>query len=118
MAFHYYICGVRQEGLNTSRPGELSLDFVVGHTRKEIKQAEIAKAMVEHKIVKTTDKEAIESVGLTELSAFLSVIPCLARANSLLVVKFETKFKMTRKDLEDYIKTTPLAELKKAELKF
>jgi len=113
--YHYYIVGVRMGNIYSKTPGELTTDFVVEHTRKEMKATEIAKSMVENKIWKTTHKEAIQSVGLTELASFFQVLPYMVRANNLLVIKLETKhFKLTKEDIQMYIKTTPIEELRKA----
>ena len=115
---HYYICGIRQAELDSNEPGGLYLDFMIEHTSKDIKQIEIAKAMIEHKMVKTTNKEALEATGMSGLAGIFEVIPYMARANNLLVVKFNSKFKLTKEDLENYIKTTPLEELRKARMSF
>jgi hypothetical protein len=113
--YRYYIVGIRMASIYTSTPGELEVDFIVEHTRKEMRAAEHAKSMVENVLWPTTHREAIHSVGLDELGGFFKVLPYMVRANNLMVIKLETKnLKLTREDISMYVKTAPIEELRKA----
>jgi len=113
---YHYIVGIRQKNLSSQNPGELSVDFIIPFTDKEVNAGELAKAMIDHKIIKTTTKEAFEAVRLTQLAFELTALGYRVRANDILVLKFASEFEIDDESLKMYIKTTPIEELRKARI--
>ena len=111
--FHYLV-GVRMAGINTDKPGEKFMDFVIEWTDKEVDAARIAKGMTENYFWKTSDKEALQATGMTKIGHAFHCAHLRAHVNDLLLLRFDSEFKWEEEIMATHIKYTPLEELKKA----
>jgi len=69
---------------------ELLLDSILRYTSKDIEKIELAKAMVEHKLIKTSAHEALKSVEMYHWIYLFYGFSHRANANSLRIFKFIT----------------------------
>ena len=72
--------------------------------------------MTENYFWETSNKEALEATGLTELASSFYMANIRARLNDLLVLRYDSDFKIEKDDMDNYIKFTNLKELKKAKV--
>jgi len=112
----YYLVGVRMEGINSETPGKNHMDFVIEWTDKDLEAVKIAKGMTENYFWKTSDKEALEINGLSELAHNLHFAQVRARINDFLLLRYNTDFKVEEDDMAIYVEFTDLEELKKAKI--
>src|SRR4030043_738717 len=111
--FHYLV-GVRQDGINSETPGKKHMDFMIEWTDKEVEALKIAKGMSENHFWKTSEKEAIKVNDLTELGQSLTFAHVRARVNDMLLLRYDSEFKIEEEIMATHIKFTDLEELKKA----
>jgi hypothetical protein len=113
--FHYLV-GVRMEGINSETPGKKHMDFMIEWTDKDIEAARIAKGMTENHFWKTSNEEAIQATGITELAHSLTFAHVRARVNDMLLLRYDSEFKWEENLMATHIQYTDLEELKKAKI--
>ena len=115
MIWHYLV-GVRMVGINSSTPGKKSMDFMIEWKGKDVEAARIAKGMTENYFWKTSNKEAIQTTGLSGMASSLYCAHIRARVNDLLLLRYDTEFKMEEDDMAIYVENTPLEKLVEAKV--
>ena len=113
---YYYSVGVRMSGINSDKPGEKYMDFMIEWTDKEVEASKLAKGMTENYFWKTSDKEALKINGLSDLAHSIHFAHIRAHVNDMLLVKFDSEVKWEEEVMAAHIKFTPLEELKKAKI--
>jgi len=112
---YFYIFGVRSETTKDLR-SELCLDFLIEYTSEDLENKELAKIMIENKMLPTSTEEAINAMGLNHLSAAIHCSKIRSRYERLSVHQFKSTFPMTREDLSDYVKSSNNCEYSRKKL--
>lgn len=87
---YYYILGVRA----VTKPDmtlSLQRDFIIKYSDDDLKDRNLAEAMVQNEMVKTTAEEAVEAMGLSRLGAEIHGAKLRIRFNPITVHQFKTE---------------------------
>ena len=114
---YYYIFGVRAEPATSDIPGNLSLDFLIDYTDDDIEKVELAKLMIDNKILKTSQSEAVEACGLSRFRQELFGASMRAQVNMLSVHKIKSDFKMDFEILSIWVDSCNYDEIARQKLK-
>jgi len=117
----YYIFGVRYER-KEDLTSELSLDFMIEYTDREMENSNLAQEMIKNEMNYTSKKEAIEACNLNKLNIELFAASHMIRSNNLTAHKVESSIRLTREDLHMYVDACnyskeSLKELKEGQIK-
>jgi hypothetical protein len=112
---YYYLCAVRSK-VKENMTSELYLDSVLSYTTADIKQAALARGMVENELIITTVREAVEAVGLKSMSEKIYGFDMRVKVNMLTVHKFVCDSPMDEDDLDIYIRSANFCESSRKKL--
>lgn len=88
---YYYILGVRAVTNRETMTTHLERDFLITYTDDDVKDRNLAKAMVDNEMVKTTPEEAVDAVGLSRIGAEIHGAKLRMKFNPITAHQFKTE---------------------------
>jgi len=113
--FHHYIIAVGiHPMIDRKEAGKMFLKYRPIHfTNDEVEKMQHAAMLSVDKLFKTTNEEAIKTVGCEELSSSLAAIKLGAAANQCTLHHFSCEFEMSEEDFEVIIKAANISKSSK-----
>jgi len=113
--FHHYIIAVGIHPMTAKKhSGEMFLKYrPIYFTNDDIENMQHAAMLSIDKLFKTTNQEAIRSVGCEQLSSSLAALKLGAIANQCTLHHFSAEFEITEEDFEVLIKAANVSESSK-----
>lgn len=113
--FHHYIIAVGIHPMTSkTNAGKMFLKYGPVHfTNDDVESMQHAAMLSIDKLFKTTNQEAIRSVGCEQLSSSLAAMKMSAMVNNCTLHHFSAKFKMNEEDFEMLIKAANISESSK-----
>jgi len=113
--FHHYIIAVGIHPMtDKTNAGKMFLKYGPVHfTNDDVESMQHAAMLSIDKLFKTTNQEAIRSVGCEQLSYSLAAMKMSAIVNQCTLHHFSAKFEMSEEDFEVLIKAANISESSK-----